>query len=132
MELSDGSWSKFFTRVGSGQPYLWFGFGKFPLKLPNFSIFSPRGQKSHRIKKHLGQRRVGILFTAGQKYARVGSGLISNWNDDKVSKTEPIFFKRNALLVDTITIKGSLISAKNNVKVLGVKFQHNLYWDTHT
>jgi len=31
-----------------------------------------------RVKKYRGQRRVGLLFTAGQKYARVGSGPISS------------------------------------------------------
>jgi len=48
--------------------HLWFGFGKFPIFFP-------------LIKKNLigsgqtypDQRRVGLLFTAGQKYAWVGS-----------------------------------------------------------
>jgi len=30
---------------------------------------------SGRVKKYLGQSRVGLLFTVGQKYVRVGSGL---------------------------------------------------------
>jgi len=55
--------------------HLWFGsgFGKFPLKIPNFLIFTLRVKKISlgRVKKYLGQRRVGLLFTAGQKYAWV-------------------------------------------------------------
>jgi len=50
--------------------------GKFPLKNPNFSIFSLGVKKisSGWVKKYPNQRRVGILFTAGQKYTVVGSG----------------------------------------------------------
>jgi len=53
--------------------HLWFGFGygKFPLKIPNFSIFCPSGKKSFFGP---GQRRVSPLFTLGQKYAPVCSG----------------------------------------------------------
>jgi len=39
---------------------------------------------SGQVKKYLGQRRVNLLFTAGQKYAQVGSGPISTpmfWTD---------------------------------------------------
>jgi len=58
--------------------HLWFrsGIGKFPLKIP---ISSPPGKKisSGQVKKYPLQRWVGLLFTAGQKYARVGSGSIS-------------------------------------------------------
>jgi len=53
----------FVARFGSGRvSYLWFGFefGKFPLKMLNFS--------SDRVGKYPGQRRVGHLFTKGQKY----------------------------------------------------------------
>jgi len=35
--------------------------------ISNFPIFCPLGQ----FKKYPGQRRVGLLFTEGQKYARV-------------------------------------------------------------
>jgi len=35
---------KYLTRPGWVSP-LWFAFGKFPLKIPNFSIFGPSGQK---------------------------------------------------------------------------------------
>jgi len=72
-----GQGQKSLTRVGSifclpglGRvSHLWFGsgFGKFALKIPNFF---PSGQK---YLFGLGQRRVGLLFTLGQKYARVES-----------------------------------------------------------
>jgi len=55
--------------------HIWFGFGKFPHKSQIFQFFPLR------IKKNLigvGQRRVSLFFTAGQKYARVGSGSISS------------------------------------------------------
>jgi len=79
-----GPGQTFLTRVKSGQifvarrldqvSYLWFGFGKFPLKFQNFAICSPLDQKisSGRVKKHPGQSGVELLFTAGQKNARVG------------------------------------------------------------
>jgi len=67
-----GSGHFFYCSGWAGQvSHLWFGseFGnKFPLKIPNFSIFS------HCIKKCLGQRWVGPVFTEGQKYTRVGTG----------------------------------------------------------
>jgi len=47
------------------------GLDNFPKKSKNFQ-FLPFGSKSP------GQRWVGLLFTAGQNYARVGSGLISS------------------------------------------------------
>jgi len=51
--------------------HLWSGFEfvKFPLKMSKFSIFSLRVKKisSGRLKEYLGQRRVSLLFTAGQK-----------------------------------------------------------------
>jgi len=56
---------------------LWFGFGKFLLKVPKILIFTIW------IKKYPGQRRVGLLFSVGLKYARVGSGqgpyLVGSW-----------------------------------------------------
>jgi len=67
----------FVARVRSGQffvarvSHLCFGVGfrKFPLKMSNFSIFSLGVKKisSGRVKKYPDQRRVGLLFTAGQK-----------------------------------------------------------------
>jgi len=67
--------------------HLWIGFGKLPLKIPNFSIFLPSGQKisSGQFKKYPGQKRVSLLFTAGQKYAWIGSKPIS------MSNTKPMF-----------------------------------------
>jgi len=53
LSFSDGSGSRifgsiFFARVGLVRfSHLWFGFGKFPPKIPNFSIFFPSGQKGH-------------------------------------------------------------------------------------
>jgi len=57
--------------------HLWFGFrfGKFPLKVSNFSVFSPRVKKKY-LRVVSKSTRVkggkGLLFTAGQKYALVG------------------------------------------------------------
>jgi len=89
VECSDGPGLKFSTRVGSifcasdRVSHSWFGFEleKFPLKMSNFSIFSLRVKKisSGWVYKYPGQRRVSLLFTAGQKYSWVGSGPISNW-----------------------------------------------------
>jgi len=68
----------FVAQVGSGWVnFLWlrlgrvgFEFGKFPFKISNFSIFFNSGGKkisSGRVKKYPVQRRVGLLFDAGQK-----------------------------------------------------------------
>jgi len=55
--------------------HLWFGFGKNSPKTTKFFNFFPFKKISPgQIKKYLGQRWVGLLFTGGQKYARVGSG----------------------------------------------------------
>jgi len=63
-----------FLLFGSGQPSLvWAWHLKISLYNPKFSIFSPLVQKkSHQVGSK--STRVGLLFTAGQKYARVGSG----------------------------------------------------------
>jgi len=69
---SDGSWSKQnFLLLGSGWvTYLWFrfGFGKFPLKIPNYPIFFPSGQKN--------------CFGSGQKVrgSEMGQPLIYCWS----------------------------------------------------
>jgi len=76
-----GPGRKFLTRVWSN--FTWsaiFGLGmdleKFPLKCQIFQFFAIRVKKmsSGWVEKYLGQSRVGLLFTAGQKYVRVGSG----------------------------------------------------------
>jgi len=70
-------WSIFCARVGSVRvSHLWFGFEfvKFPLTISIFLIFCPSGQKNLFGS---GQRWVDLLFTVGQKKARVGSGPIS-------------------------------------------------------
>jgi len=48
--------------------------------MPNFSIFTLRVKKISlgQVKKYAGRRRVGLLFSAGQKKTRVGSGPISS------------------------------------------------------
>jgi len=61
----------FLTRVGSGFFAAWVrsatsGFGKFPLKILIFFYFFPL-----KVKKYRCQKRVGPIFTGGQKYARV-------------------------------------------------------------
>jgi len=86
----DGTRSKIFQSgqvkfmfLGSGRvSNFLFGFGKFPLKIPRFSICFLLGQKN-LIES--GQSQVGLLFTAGQKYARVGSGW-AGW-----AGSEPIY-----------------------------------------
>jgi len=63
-----GSGQFFVARVVSGQPF-GFGFGKFPLKMSNFSIF-PLGLKiisSGSGLKVPGSKAGWPLFTAGQK-----------------------------------------------------------------
>jgi len=69
----------FVTQVGSDQvSHLWFGFGRFPLKISNISIFFPLDQKnsSDWVKKYPGHRQVSLLFSVGQKYTWVGSGRV--------------------------------------------------------
>jgi len=77
---------KFLSQVGSifccsgWVSHLWlfrFGHGKFPLKIPNFTIF-PLWVKKNCFG--LGQRWAGLLFTADQKYARVRSGPFTTFN----------------------------------------------------
>jgi len=86
---------KFLTLIGSGQffvaqagsglvSHLWFGLGKFPLKIPNFSIFFLLGQK-----KCLGVRSISTQVKDGRPLiyckskvcsGRVGSVPISTPN----------------------------------------------------
>jgi len=70
---SDGYGSKFFdpARVGSAS----FGLG-LDLEITNFSIFSLWVKKisSGWVKKFQSQRRVGLLFTAGQSRLKSGQG----------------------------------------------------------
>jgi len=75
--------------------HLWFGFGfgKFTLKIPNFSIFSLR------VKKYPGQRHVGLLSTASQKYALVGSGPISTL---RIFLTNPSLYLTSSFLFQAI------------------------------
>jgi len=61
------------TWVGSGQPSLWVWIWKFSPKYPIFFNFLPFwSKKCHWVRSK--STRVSLFFTAGQKYARVGSG----------------------------------------------------------
>jgi len=53
-----------------------FGLENFPLNDPffNFFTFGSKTISLSQVKKSLGQSRVGLLFTAGQKYAQVSLG----------------------------------------------------------
>jgi len=70
-----------FLFLGSGQSslvWIW----KISPKNVKFSIFFPSFQKKillGRVKKYPGQRQISLLFTTGQKYARVGSGSIASF-----------------------------------------------------
>jgi len=83
---SDGSGSKiinpgkvesiFVARVGFAVSHLWFGFGEFPPKNPNF--FPPSQKNFQRVRSKSIQIKTGFgLLSAGQIYARAGSGPIS-------------------------------------------------------
>jgi len=65
----------FLNRVRSGQPYLVWVW-KISPKNPKFFNFFHWVKKisSSWVKKYPGQRWVGLLSTAGQKYARVRLG----------------------------------------------------------
>jgi len=66
-----GQGQNFLTRVGSGQPSMvWVWVWKISPKNVKFFHFFPFWSK----KISSGKRRVGLLFTAGQKNAWVGSG----------------------------------------------------------
>jgi len=82
-----GPGQKYLTWVGLGHPSLvWVWHLKISLKNPKFFNFLPFGSKKISLgqaKKYLCQSRVSLLFTAGQKYARVRSGPIFNpFHDD--------------------------------------------------
>jgi len=61
----NGRVNAYMLRAGLGQPFLvGSGFGKFPLKIPHFSIFSPSVKKKNL--RVWSKRQVSLLFTAGQ------------------------------------------------------------------
>jgi len=66
-------------RVRSAIFALGFGFENYPLKSQIFQFVPIWVKKisSGWVKKYPDQRRVGLFFTAGKKYAWVGSGPIS-------------------------------------------------------
>jgi len=66
---------KLYAHNSDGSGLATSGFEKFLLKIPNFFPSDKKISSGH-VKKYLGQRRVGLLFTASQKYARVGLGPI--------------------------------------------------------
>jgi len=85
-----------FLWLGSGRvSHLWFGleFGKFPLKMSNFSIFFPSGQKkllrigseSTRVKAGSTSYLLRVISKLGS--GRVGSGPISNWEQPSLWNT---------------------------------------------
>jgi len=92
-----------FLLLGSGQPYLWFGygFGIFPLKMLNFQFLALRVRKNviGLGWKVPGSEPGGLLFTVGQK-GRVGSGqgpslkdsMYSNW----VASASPGWYAKSA------------------------------------
>jgi len=70
-----GSGQIFVARVRSGQPFLvWVWIWKISPKNVKFFNFFP-----HQVKK-MSSGWVGLLFTAGQKYVRIGLGPISTKN----------------------------------------------------
>jgi len=73
-----GLGQKILIWVGSGQPFMaWVWFWKISpknVKFFNFFTFGSKKIFSGHFKKYLGQRRVSLLFTVGQKQAWVGSG----------------------------------------------------------
>jgi len=75
-----GPGKNFLTLVGSGQPFMVWVWKISPknVKFFNFSPLGSRKIASGQVRKYPGRRRVGLLFTAGQKLARVVSWPISN------------------------------------------------------
>jgi len=73
VQLVMGPGSKFFDPGWISR--LQFGFGKFPLKIPNYFPLGQIKISSGRVKKYPGQRWVGLLFTSSQKYLRVRTHL---------------------------------------------------------
>jgi len=80
-----GPGQKFLTRVrsifcGSGRvSHLWFGleFGKFPLKMSNFSIFFPSGQKKLlRVGSESTQVKAGSASYLLRVKSKLGSGRV--------------------------------------------------------
>jgi len=78
-----GLGQKYLTRVRSAIFGLGLALENFPLKSRFFQIFALQVKEisSGWVNKYLSQSRVGLLFTADQKYARVGSGPISKFSD---------------------------------------------------
>jgi len=65
----------FVARVGSGRvSHLWFGFefGKFPIKMSNFSIFFPSGQKK---SLQVGSKNIWVKGGSASYFLRVKSKL---------------------------------------------------------
>jgi len=87
-----GPGQKCLIRIRSGQTPL--NLEIFPQKIPIFQFFSLSIKKISygRVKKYPGQDWVAPLFTAGQKYAQVGSGL------------GPFLDRRNKQFLDSILL----------------------------
>jgi len=77
-----GSGQFFVARVGSGRvSHLWFGleFGKFPLKMSNFSIFYPSGQKKLlRVGSESTRVKAGSASYLLRVKSKLGSGRVES------------------------------------------------------
>jgi len=96
ISLAMGPGHNFLTRVGPGQPSLvWVC--KISSNNTNFLFFSLLVRKNWG----LGQRQVSLLFTAGQKYARVGSVPISMYHAVNICSS-PLFSLYDILTFSTL------------------------------
>jgi len=76
--LTRAGWDHFFVAwVGSSRPPLGLEISTKTPKIFNFFHFGSKKIPLGWVKKYLSQRQFRLLFTAGQKYARVGSGAIT-------------------------------------------------------
>jgi len=98
-----------------------FGFVKFHLKITNFSNFFHMDQKKSLcgVIKYPGQRQVGYLFTAVQKYARSGP-ISSTFSGTSLSYIKVCgYIKNDALRIhaETELVKSKLIKFKLEIEL---------------
>jgi len=48
-----------------------------------------------------------------------------------VSKTELIYFSRNAIVPQDLTVKGTTVGPSDTMKILCIKFGRNMNWEAH-